>query len=95
MVAALDPPPAGILESAGGNLIFFGGGADDFGGLVQVERSLTGADPWESAGEFGWDSPVLIGTLVEIGAYWFRAREVGNGVVYEGTGPYSDPYDNT
>lgn len=94
VAAVLAPPPAPLLSKDEGFINQTAQGADDTGGLCQLQSSPDGLDPWTPIDSDGWVAVYHWGYSGDWGSVFLRAREVGNDVAYSGASAWSNILDD-
>ena len=95
-VGGLPAPPAPSLYLLGGIWIQSDPGCEeDPGGYLELWSGTFEGGPDTLFTALPWETTVVWGERGEVPAAWLWAREIGGGVIYEGSSPWSDPYDNT
>lgn len=84
------PPPAPLLLNIAGHVSQRATGADDTGGLVQLQYSNSEGLEWAEAGEDNWVHEYDWGLAALFEGSWLRGREVGNGTAYVGSSEWSN-----
>lgn len=84
------PPPAPGLDASGGSLLQTATGGDDTGGTVELQNALLEEGPFEDLDSAAWEAVRNWGPNYELEGFFYRAREVGNGVDYVGSSDWSN-----
>ena len=84
------PPPAPTLDATSGDLLQTATGSDDTGGTCELEYALAVGGPFEKVDQSYWEAVNNWGDNGSLQGYYYRCREVGNGVAYVGASEYSN-----
>ena len=93
--AAIGPPPAPLLSLVQERLLQLATGGDDTGGGVVIECRADPEVEWEFLDALAWSASVDWGPQGNFAGFYWRVKEVGNGVAYVGDSPYSEVLDLT
>jgi hypothetical protein len=93
-IAALQPPPAPLLNNPDVDLLQHPQGSPDPGAATTLYRSPDGGAPWFAYAAGVWADPSTWGDPGVLDIGYYRATETGNGSVYAGESPPSNVFEN-